>query len=44
MMLGELEFREVYYPSSTLLINSTVNGSLGEIVLKNKYQQFPGLK
>ena len=42
MMLGELEFREVYYPSNTHLIKSNQSGIVGDIVLESKYQQFPG--
>ena len=43
MMLGELEFREVYYPSNTYLIQSNLSGTIGEITLEDKYQQFPGI-
>ena len=42
MMLGELEFREVYYPSNTYLKQSNLSGTIGEIELEDKYQQFPG--
>ena len=48
MMLGELEFREVYYPSVTKInLNITDIGNnhsvgTGELYLADKFQQFPG--
>ena len=49
MMLGELEFREVYYPSVTKInLNITDIGNnqsvgTGELYLADKFQQFPGM-
>ena len=40
MMLGELDFKELYYPSKQILeINNSVQA---EIVEEDEYQQFPG--
>ena len=43
MMLGEMEFKELYFPSSQNVSMSIVNGiALGQISEHPEYQQFPG--
>ena len=43
MMLGEMEFKELYFPSSQNVNLTIANGTaLGQILEHPEYQQFPG--